>query len=114
MQQQIQSSFAVIDRQFRLQRDQLEEQDKQAKSRVLAERKAQCIKDLVEALADYEEMSEEHSDNMSAAAFIAALQAGVQLQTLPTPANFDKREALDQAYYSSASKVANARSKLRS
>ena len=81
MQQQIQSSFAVIDRQFRLQRDQLEEQDKQAKSRVLAERKAQCIKDLVEALADYEEMSEEHSDNMSAAAFIAALQAGVQLQT---------------------------------
>jgi len=110
VQQQIQSSFQAIERQFRLQAEQSEHQEKQTKDRELSERKVQCVKDIVAALADYEEACDDYSDNKSVSAFHLALGISVN----PPAGGPADSAALEQAVYNSGSKTANARSRLRS
>jgi hypothetical protein len=112
--EQIQASFTVIERQFRLQREQLDEQDKQARIQAVAERKAQCVKDLVEALTDYEGVSEDYSDNLSISGYGAAANLALLLTILPASTKLVESQASDQARFAAASRLANARSRLRS
>ncbi len=106
---QMEASLAAIDLQSRLQKEQNEYQDKVAAAHAVAQRKAQCVKELTEALADFEELADQRSDIQASGVYRETENIALQ--------SHGKRQLEEMSwdtFQQSVSKLTYARSKLRS